>query len=72
MRFFGHFLDFSRIQKVKKTSKWTEKNEHQHFFNVFRKMKAYVVWHFSKIKRSFFSVHFWTVFNPRGDALASF
>uniref|UniRef100_A0A6C0F315 Uncharacterized protein n=1 Tax=viral metagenome TaxID=1070528 RepID=A0A6C0F315_9ZZZZ len=35
MRFFGHFSDFSGIQKVKKTSKWTEKNEHKHIFPCF-------------------------------------
>jgi hypothetical protein len=40
MRFFGHFLDFSGIKKVKKTSKWTEKNEHQHFFSCFLKNES--------------------------------
>jgi len=40
MRFFGHFSDFSGIQKVKKTSKWTEKNEHQRFFPCFLKNES--------------------------------
>jgi hypothetical protein len=40
MRFFGHFSDFSGIQKVKKTSKWTEKNEHQRFFSCFLKNES--------------------------------
>jgi hypothetical protein len=31
-----------------------------------------VVWRFFKIKRSFFSVHIWTVFHSRGDALTTF
>jgi hypothetical protein len=34
-RFFGHFPILDIFKKCKKTSKWTEKNEHQHFFSCF-------------------------------------
>ena len=34
-RFFGHFPFLDIFKKCKKTSKWTEKNEHQHFFSCF-------------------------------------
>ena len=70
--FFTFFCFFFILKKWKKRVNGPKKTSISTFFNVFRNLKACVVWRFSKIKRSFFSVHFWTVFNPRGDALASF
>jgi len=55
---FWIFLDFSEIKKVKKTSKWTEKNEHKHIFVCFSENESIhgLVFFFQK-KRSFFSIH---------------
>ena len=66
------FRIFSEFKKWKKRVNGPKKTSISAFFHVFWKMKACAVWRFLKIKRSFFSVHFWTVFHSRGDALAPF
>jgi hypothetical protein len=56
--FFRFFSILDILKKCKKTSKWTEKNEHQHFFSCFSKNESICgkTFLFSKNAR-FFEIH---------------
>ena len=57
--FFRFFSILDIFKKCKKTSKWTEKNEHQRFFPCFSKNESICgqIFLFSKNAR-FFAIHF--------------